>query len=1106
MRLSFPIAAAAILGLALALAPSAAAGDGIELKLEQAFKTEAGRALPPVEIHAPALKAEHARGEERLRAYERIEIDLAHALVTAPAEATGAAESAAKKTIVAEITGAEAALRAVAGTAQAAGELAAFPTTAEARAALFDTYRLAAERADAAANALRAIEAQYLDLFPEPDPGITDAARAALMASLRKRAIAALAVREAAVDDYLRATVAAEGGTGMAAIARTVGFETESTLARTLQDEIAKLERERRALQAAIEEKSRLVEDLEKKRLAAAKAAADGGASFSAHLAEERLALEKLRQDAKKNDADTAEKRKALDRAALESQAAHAGGGKAGAAVARVAATFSPAYVALEIARRRLARASTEAEHLALMLASLASIELDRGLREQRRLMAGSVDFLDEFLNAVAATRPGPSGGDVVRGLRNATIDQGLAATLRRAIQTEDALLAQNEYLAAFSKVLSDRQLEAKTAGTRALQRVTNLGRGTLDLGAGILEALSDTLKQISGAGGLYQFKTKSEKTWATIRKERAKTIAREEFLEQVRVMSDEELAGLVGAGLRQSVAYGYREPVPLGSPGDARKLLEQDRAFFEATNGGLSRIASALDTTLVERLETEYLIACAHLALTCEDLEVMWRRRLGLDEKTGRLTPVILLSPTQIASAFQFRFGSRRPELEAHIRLRENQLAAMQALLPRWKAIGFDESWLAAPDAAAIAPDFVRGHGDLLASCPDYQRFWQTSDVERDSIERELFEAMAKEEEANGDRDIAETYARRAQEIAATPPPLDLLASSLMGKAIDLDFAGDYVGAFQALAQVNLLDWHLFPAEALSALEDSLAWSESRDLMVVRLRQIGDQCFYAALAARVFPGPLKPPGGWGSGFVKFAHAQVNPFASLMTTQALLGGEVRYVLFGLARGQVESLAAEALKDGMVSALGEDYEAVLEKLANAVVGAASWKLNKVLESSLYSKTARELKDLTKKLGEVEKLQEQAECAKEALDRRAAVKKLAEMTDLTTLGARVQALRARLTLFQKLDIAAEKGGEVEGLVKKIAATEAQIARLRSPVTARKVENVVAALHRGLESADADERTKYNAELRACEQRTQIARITQISRIVGARPLHL
>ncbi len=1076
--------AVALLAALAVAGPPAVAQEDREHKSETAFAGLGGVDLPPLVMHLANLESRHRELDRRI-------VDLS-----------------------AEEDGLLGLLLAI-----ASGEIEG-PDFSAAYAQLLKTSR----DLDLAHESRRELEQEYfpaLGRYLPPgstDPGepaaLSEGKRDEIAAALRKRLQAAWALREDAVDGFLEATIRAEAGwPGIATLARGAQSAAATGPGTTLEAEIKALEARRNekvdAVSAAEEAVARYQDEIRRLREATIKPLnyEEAIASRERRIAEQKKILDgepmsggglrgelaRIEEQISAKDRELAKVRRDSAEFTAESAGLAGLGGE-------TLSYYSPRFLELWGARRRLARATLDTERLCEAMLIVAAQRTMKAT-EQRRLALRDPEDIERVIYDDEA----PAGAAMraaSREARDAAIDTGVATLVRRAIGTEDSLLAQNEYFHALATLRSRKDLRATGWVTRSVQWSGNFLRGVMDLGFGAWDGFLDNAKQLWNRVDAGRFNTKTENTRITMGTERRKARAKVAVLEQARTLEDAALFALFELP-RRAAADMTPAPSPLGVDGPALAMLRTDRAFFEATNGGLRRIGAAYDVTLLERLETEYLIACEHASLTLAALERAWRAGHGLNEETGLPTPKIMISPGRIASALSFKYLGLATELNDHTDTRREQYLTMEGLLPLWKKLRFDATRLTEPEAIEGLKGFRRTHLELLTSNPDYRKFWVVASSISDADQGDLASAIRRKAVEEGDHYAARQADNCLAVRDSVPLGPHLMPLAHVEDARDRAYLGDFAGAYASLLQAHNLDWEVVPTSVLRRVENDLAWEETRTLLESCAIQIADQAFYAALTGRLFPpagaaqvGFLEgikrafttSQGRWG--LASFALQQVNPFASVLNWNTLIGGEGRIAIFNLSRQTSEALGREALREGVLMRYMEPELA--DFLASLVVDFASWKVSQTYGKHKLAKIAEELTEVRRQIAAREKsLHEVAVLSSAEFEARDGRKKLLAIMDVAQLQREVVRLEGSLRFWRGTNVITDEK-TATAIQKKIAGAQKTIAVLRNPVTVRGVEAVVRAMENRLYSTDPETARMARADLLKIIDPEQVAHL--------------
>ena len=234
-------------------------------------------------------------------------------------------------------------------------------------------------------------------------------------------------------------------------------------------------------------------------------------------------------------------------------------------------------------------------------------------------------------------------------------LDQGERGLIQQQIMQEATFLAQRSYFYGFR---ATRDAHEKIEPTTTKQAVEELffknGKYFVTATTGIWSGAIDLLKvtyvpeTIREWIGLETLAEKTDKEIVKLRKTTADKIA---TLDRMRGFSREQFLELRHY-LREEGGFSPVLEAQLNA-------LRDDRNFHEETDGGLYRVAGAFDTTLVDKLTTEYMSASRHGELSLADMQKSLNKQIGLEE-SGDFTFKIFLDPMKFveSSAKRSRLG----------------------------------------------------------------------------------------------------------------------------------------------------------------------------------------------------------------------------------------------------------------------------------------------------------------------------------------------------------------------------------------------------------------------------------------------------------------
>lgn len=932
----------------------AANGAGREIRLEKTFTATPGVSLRPLYIHDAAVRAQVERLMGRERRLTEIEAMLLADLSGGLDDLARGAEEGQEQSWMEQTLF----YRGIAGAAGLAGSAMGFLDQAPSSASLFQFCCEVSRQIDAAASERHALEAKYLDGLSgtlEPQDGSAPAdtlatmpeqERAAVESRLRERMLDMRILRQNTLENLLLAIRwASASGLPTATLERTVDWATaDLTQVQRLKERLASLNLRRVNLQALIETNDGLLRHLQG-LTEEAKQEEDGPEKEKrlAHLEERRKKLETDRaafqESLEKTLADIKEVGDLIERAqsGIDVEAADGGVRRESItreAVGRWAATVSPRYAELAVRRRIHRRATREARHI---------FEMAEKLSAARRMV--------ELAKTTQAWLTGSSAPTLA--LRAAYVDQGLASIAKREMQAEDAFLGQTEYFNALSALMAEG--EGRFASDDLATNISNfnadLGMGLLNLFTGMTGAFFDQCKVMVNAAAPIHITTQLDKTHRETRKAREKTDKQVEFLLGALDVGDDALRDYLGLETEPAP-----KPFVFGKPATegletALDLFKEDRAFYDALDGGLRRIGSVLDSTLEERLATEYVISYEKACYTLRDLIRMENSLKGLDEKTGEFTFKLFLSPLRTllaAGRFAYQWldplhGPRELEISVWIQRRGEQVRFMEAVFPLLKKCNFSMAEIYRRKDEAQT--FFGLHWQLWRNHPEYRRFWHKSERERlTAQQRELIEAHAK---ANSwwEKEVAE---ERLEVIGQAAPSPRTLARAHLQDSLDHMQLYNYSAAMNSLVEANMLDPALVPSEVLVRAERVMAGWQAGERAGAMLSQIGDQVIWQMITqgivsrVKMGAGFAVEPTTWAqslAGAASSIKGQFNPFSSYITQESIVQNGLGFAMAQAAGKVASQLGQDALRDEVLINRMNMDPAVADRVAGLFWGVA-----------------------------------------------------------------------------------------------------------------------------------------------------------------------
>ena len=524
-------------------------------------------------------------------------------------------------------------------------------------------------------------------------------------------------------------------------------------------------------------------------------------------------------------------------------------------------AAMSSRYAELAIRRRIMKRAAREATH---------TYELADTLSAHRRLV-----LLGEQRRAIIRTDADYSGKE----LRVAYIDQGLVSIAKQELKEDKTFLAQLDYslriftaIKQFTEKAIKRKLEQiherldeieGIAGPpdervkrqlAALQKDLRLfideAEHLKEIGGGAFSVFTEQVKSLFVVSGAYRFRMQVEKTHEAVRKRRKQFDAEFAFLEKAVKIDDNGIRSYLG--LEAEVAKAapptfkdFKDKYANAPKEHPRKLLYEDKAFFDAVNGGFRRIGSTSVLTYTDRLATEYLIAYGKACHTLKALKETEAEYVGLDKKTGKFSFKLLLSPIRtlvVTGRFIARWcnprGPQQTEIERWVAHRGEQLEGMRLTFAQLRKAEFD--W---PKVEAVGVKAKHWwHRDLLKSHPDYRRFWHTVQQEKVSFQQAAL--MRQRERAIQDKNwmAAQVAKEKLEAMGGSTPSPKFLAAAHFQDALDSIQLYNYPAAKSSLITANELDSTVVSTKQVETAEQLFAWWETGAKYGQMATEIGDQ------------------------------------------------------------------------------------------------------------------------------------------------------------------------------------------------------------------------------------------------------------------------
>jgi len=644
---------------------------------------------------------------------------------------------------------------------------------------------------------------------------------------------------------------------------------------------------------------------------------------------------------------------------------------------------------------------------------------------------------------------PAPLLVNLVRRKVAVHVDQAERAVVEAHVLREAALFYQRSY---FQGIRAERDkqkgIESPTLFDEAMQytfvSAKYLVTSMSAIWAGMLDLLAVQYIPTDARKWL-GITTLAEKLDIAVREHREETAKRIEALDGLRALGPAEFVSLRDY-LREALA------LPPGR--EALLPLHEDRHFHEATDGGLFRVAGAFDSTLQDRLSTEY-AACAHHArLTARDLE------RSLNVQKGRLpeggfTFKALLDPMKFVESIARSGRGEWTQKEAYLKTRRALVKEFINNLDLWRARGFAiES--AAPhartgDLVDTPKDPVwRTHMLLAQKLPGYLDFLVRRKMLIFDAERLALQALRSRAATVHERyQLDHLVELKQMTLLFTLRPL--LARTQMLQGIDRIFCRDYPGGLALIERAARNDPKVMDRGGqLKALKKDLSRMRIKETGIDVFHDIGNNCAYTLLLGRV-------TGGKGFAFGKpitfryFVWMMASPFDGAST----VGG-----VFNIFLNATKMVAARAVAGTGVKVLdvagadGERYRQYLDLLAVALVQYGAKRTAEFSYPYLERGFGAVAKKLTRKVQQIEEERHAGRLDAETETARATLRdRLADWIDVVTRLKQLRDLTEQLSRGYRL-----KSGEVAVLRGKVATIEEFLYLRCNPLSARTIQSAL------------------------------------------------
>ena len=572
--------------------------------------------------------------------------------------------------------------------------------------------------------------------------------------------------------------------------------------------------------------------------------------------------------------------------------------------------------------------------HTALYRANWAALEMD-ALCRMWSTMAHARLFYHKSYNAYdgAEILPDPSRPAATELSRRAhfeaLIDLGLASLLASESSYEAMMEARKDRLYGMKEWWQDARhawndpMASRGFAGAAIQ-LFSFGFNVFDLVAGMgADAVKGGIYYVFGA----DFHTRAEKledrvmeNWEkTQRKILVLRLLRLRTLADVRAMAEDAAKGVPASSL----------PIA-GDKIDAEdiKLVMEDRALHEATDGGLFRMLSIALVSYRSRCSLELRIAAEMIGLLQRDERSAYRQEQGQDPETGETTWGTILSPmawTELASKNIFH-RTDYSQRSAHIAAKDRQMAMCDRLGDALPEIDFAFE--------KLPPDLLLEHTRLLASSAPYVSFCIR--VREEDAARTLSRMNRAIRNLEGDP-LTAARAAFLQELLLDSVSMERKAESR--RMLDLLYE-EFVYAWDlsgALSIAEGLKQDPVYAARLQLLKDAVATDRVKTRGIQLFRNLGDMGLTMA----------------ASGLASRVMITVNSEGIVLSlAEAVQTGQTSFAryLFGVLnpivlgpQELIEEVLTEVATDIGTSIAGPEYEELIGKVMDQVVEYLSGRL-------------------------------------------------------------------------------------------------------------------------------------------------------------------
>jgi len=609
----------------------------------------------------------------------------------------------------------------------------------------------------------------------------------------------------------------------------------------------------------------------------------------------------------------------------------------------QLGAATSSGYAELAIRRRIMKRVTREAMHNYALAEKLGAFRRMCWTHKQREAVVEA------------------SGAYTGDKLRDAHIDQGVVSICRRERRDEDSFMGQLDYalrVVSAAKKFGEGFLRKHIDNiTRQAEDLESLRQGDPELmkrkmadlrkdlrflcdevnalkevGGGAFTVFLETAKSLLVVTGTYEARLEVEKTHEKIRDKRDDTEEQLKLLDDARGLGDGAVATHFGIEDALSKPWKFDSWKSKKHGTKALDLFHKDKAFHDALDGGLRRIASAGIRTRLKRATIEFLIAYEKACFTLKELMVSRDEMLGIDPETGDADYKVLLSPVRAIllgyfNLFRCLVPDCELEIEAWVKTRAAQLEGMRKLFGPLEAAEFYH-----PKIEASGKKSKKwGHYELLDEFPDYRRFWHKLQQENYSTEQAALSLRKRQVDKEGTYFQKNSVNTKLEVLDATQPSPKYLARAHYQDSLDQAQLWNFPSALQSLTFANELDPEVVTVEQITEAEEAFAWWETGQKMGKLASEIADQItwylvtqgvmnqvvgkFKTALAARLNVNlPTVPPQAFSQQIGNVLKGYVNPLRNIISYETYKNQGLAAALGRMAKESVYELAEDSSKE------------------------------------------------------------------------------------------------------------------------------------------------------------------------------------------------